>query len=235
MTTANSIIAGSLGLLGVKAPGQAVDGSEAQGVLERLNTMLDFWAVESMFAYATQRVTGTLLPNTQTMTIGQSGADFIVPSGRPVRLEDGCYFSLTNGIDYQIDNINEPQFNSITFKNLAGIGPEVCYYDAGLPNGTLYFYPLAASSVVVTLIVNTQVAQFADLTTDYNLAPGYKRTIQYSLVEEIAADYEKPVPDQVAKIAAMARRSIKRLNHAVPILNTEATGTRGSILTGYRT
>ena len=56
MTTANKIIAQALGLLGVRSSVDPVSGADAAIALERLNTMLDAWRTQSLFAYATQTV-----------------------------------------------------------------------------------------------------------------------------------------------------------------------------------
>jgi hypothetical protein len=215
MTTANQIIDQALGVLGVKSPGVAASGNEAAQALERLNTMLDGWRTESLFAYASERVTFTLPANTETATIGPTG-DFVVDP-RPTRIEGG--FFTSGGLDYPIDTgLTEAEFDGISLKALSTLGPSYVFYSGDLPNGTLRFYPRASVAVVVTLNVQTQVSEFADLTTSYDLAPGYRRALAFSLAEEICSDYERQVTPATAKIAALSRRNIKRVNHVVPQL-----------------
>lgn len=213
MTTANQIIDQALGLLGVKAPGESVSGDEATGLLFRLNGMLDSWRTVSMFAYTTSRVTYTLPSNTATATIGPAG-NFVLTT-RPVRLEEGCFYT-SGSLDYPIQPITMAEFNAITLKGTQYTGPAYVALDTSLPTGTLYFYPLSNASIVVTLLALTQVVDFADLTTSYTLAPGYQRAIAFSFAEEICSEYERDVTPATARIAALARRNIKRANHETP-------------------
>ena len=230
MTTANQIIDQALSLLGVKAPGDATEGNEAAQALLRLNTMVDGWRTESLFAYATERVTYTLPANTQTATIGPLG-NFVTVS-RPVRIESG--FFTSGSLDYQIEPKNQAEYDAIVLKGLGTLGPCIVALDTGFPTGTLYFYPLSNASVPVTLTVQTHVAEFADLTTSYDLAPGYRRALAFSLAEEICADYERQVTPATAKVAALSRRNIKRANHVVPQLgNRVVTSNLARFYAGY--
>ena len=70
MTTATKIIGQALGLLGIRSAADPVGGAEAAICRERLNTMLDAWRIQSLFAYATQKITATLPSNTASRTIG---------------------------------------------------------------------------------------------------------------------------------------------------------------------
>lgn len=225
-TTAASIIRQALGHLGIAAPGQAVSAGDASACLTALNTMLDGWAVENLYAYATQTITGTLPANTQTRTIGPTGQ--LVATPRPVRLEDGCFFTA-GGIDYPIDTINEAEFNSIGLKAVSSLGPRWVEYSPTLPNGVLSFHPRAAQAVTLSLVVQQQISAFASLTQQYTLPPGYKRALEFSLAEEVAASYEREVPPTVARNAAMARRNIKRANFVVPQLDVDGCDGRSHL------
>jgi hypothetical protein len=226
VTTANSIIRQALGKLGIAAPGQVVSPGDAQACLQSLNTMLDAWAVESLYAYATQTITGTLPASTATRTIGPTGQ--LVATPRPVRLEDGCFFTA-GGIDYPITTVTEGEYNGIGLKDVASLGPRWVFYRPTLPNGLLSFFPLAAPAVTLSLVVQQQISAFATLTTNYTLPPGYERALVFSLSEEVAADYEREVPPTVTRNAAAARRLIKRTNHTVPQLDVCGGPVRGRL------
>lgn len=213
MPSAVQIFNQSLGLLGVKTPGQPISGGLLPDSLVRLNTMLDAWRLDSLKAYAVQRLTANV--STATRTIGPAG-DFVIDP-RPTRIEPGSFFT-SGGVDYPVTPVSAQQFNAIAVKADGGLGPEVVHLDTAFPVGTLYFYPVPASAVSVTLLVQTQLAEFPDLTTNVVLAPGYERMIVFSLAEEVAADYEREVPPTVTRNAASARRAVKRANSRVPSL-----------------
>jgi hypothetical protein len=225
LTTANSIIRQALGKLGIVAPGEAVDAGDASACLISLNTMLDGWAVESLYAYATTTITGTLPANTQTRTIGPTGQ--LVATPRPVRLEAGCFFTA-GGIDYPIETVTEDEFNSIGLKAVSSLGPRWVFYNPTLANGVLNFHPRAAQAVILSLVVQQRISSFASLTTSYTLPPGYERALVLSLAEEVAADYEREVPPTMARNAALARRNIKRTNFVVPQLDVCGSSDRRS-------
>jgi hypothetical protein len=179
--------------------------------------MLDGWATQSLYAYVKQRVTGTVTG--QTATIGPVidvlfPPDFVLDP-RPVRIEEGSFFTV-DGVDYPITPVTVEQYNEISQKAATSIGPSWVYLQAGVPTGTLYFYPV--SGAAVTLLCEQQITEFANLTTDYELPQGYKRALVYSFAEEIAPHYEvKPLPAVVAG-GSRARRNIKRVNHTIPQL-----------------
>jgi hypothetical protein len=218
MTTANELISQALGLLGIRSAGNPVGGAEAAIALERLNTMVDAWRINSLFAYATATVTGTLPANTTTRTVGPAAQ--LVTAPRPMRIEAGSKFTA-GGIDYPILPVTQAEFELIGIKALASIGPEVVFYNPTLPTGLLSFYPQASAAVTLSLVVLQQVSEFADLTTDYTLAPGTRRALVFSLAEEAAADFEREVPPSVARTARNARRAVHIANHSVPQLMPE--------------
>jgi hypothetical protein len=217
VTTANQIIGQALGLLGVRSAADPVTGAEAAICLERLNTMLDAWKVQPLFSYATTKITGTLPSGVSSRTVGPTGAD--MTATRPVRLEAGCTYTDSSGIERVIERITQAAYEGIQDKEFASDGPEAVFYNPTLPNGVLYFWPRASASVSLSLVVQVQAAAFADLTTDYGLAPGYARAFAYSLAEEVAPDFEREVPASVSRTAFNARRLVQRGNHDVPQLH----------------
>lgn len=231
MTTANKIIGQALGLLGVRSSVDPVTGADAAIALERLNTLLDGWRTQSLFAYAQQTVAGVLPAHTATLTIGPAGQ---LVAERPIRVEAGSRFTR-DGIDSPIRPIGQAEYAAIADKATAGLGPEWVAFNPTLPEGVLSFYPLADAPVALSLVVLQQVSQFATLTTDYALPPGYERALIFSLAEEVSPDFERDVPPIVARNARNARRLIQRVNHEVPQLQVPAEPRRGerfSILEG---
>lgn len=216
MTTANRIIRGALGKIGIVTPGEAVKAGDAADCLVALNAMLDAWQVERLFAYATQTIVGTLPSGTATRTIGPTGDLLCTP--RPVAIELGSFFR-TGSNDYPLRTVTEEEYNSITVKGVGSLGPAVVSYTASLPNGVLRFFPQAASPVTLNLQVMVQISAFVDLTTDYLLPPGYERALVLSLAEEVASDYEHEMSQALRRQGVNARRMIKTMNVVVPQLD----------------
>jgi len=227
-TTATKIITQALGVLGIIGPGSSVKGAELQDALMRLNTLIDAWRLESMFAYATQTVTGQIPAGAKAVTVGPSGD--IITQYRPLRLEQGSFYSAS-GLDYPITALTRAEYSNIGYKTLGGLGPGGGYYEPGVPNGTLHLYPQASIDTPVTLQMLTELSEFADLTTSYVLPPGYERALIYSLAADLADPYLVQLSPTAARTGAQARMALRRVNFETPALSTRRP--RGNIYIGW--
>lgn len=61
------------------------------------------------------------------------------------------------------------------------------------------------------------ISSFDDLTTEHNLAPGFRKALEYSLAEDLAPG-RRALDPATAKAAFLARRAIRRNNVEVPQL-----------------
>lgn len=214
MANAASIIRQALAKLGLIGAGQAVQGDDAGHCLTVLNTMLDAWRVEQLFAYQSTETVAALTSADEFLTIG-AGEDFDVT--RPGRIELGS-FSRIDGIDRPIHPVSRAEYSAISDKATAmGAWPEVCFADAGHPTGRVYFWP--RSDAEVHLLTRTLLLRFADLTTDYQLAPGYERAIVTGLAVEVAPDFEVEASASVQAAAINSKRMIQAANVEVPQLD----------------
>lgn len=230
MSTASDLTIGAYGALGAYDKNQGLQPEEAELGLDKLNTILDAWYLERLYAFTVDEVVVTLPPATRTRTIGPG---MQIDIARPIRIEAGG-FTRSSGVDYPLEVATFEQYSEITFKSIGSTWPEVVYFDGSFPTGTLYFYPQTAGSLELHLPVMHRLTQFANLTTDYSLPPGYKKALIYTLAEELAPDLGMPAPPSVMRIAAMSRKSIKRANVSVPKLSTERTGPRRFNILGNR-
>lgn len=217
MTTASDIIARAYTLLGVKSTGETLSGTLQEDALLALNDMIDAWRNENFFVYSVQETVYQMVPNQQTVTIGP-GAQIDVAV--PLKIEEGG-FCRTGQLDYPFGIANRQQYEGISLKTVGATWLEVVYYDRAYPFGTLFFYPVPAGAYELHLPLQVQLTEFADIATQYTLPPGYRRMFAYSLAEELAGGLRDLDPS-VARIAAAARRSIKRANHITPILDIPA-------------
>lgn len=225
MTTALSIISRAAELIGYKDPDESLSGGDADNFLGVLNALVDGWNTQRLFivnvAEVVAAVSGT------SATVGE-GMTFDTP--RPVRLEDGGFTRL-NGLDYPLRVIDRVTYEQIALKTVQSTFPQYAYYDATLPTGTVYFYPAPASAMSVHLPFQVQLSEFADLATEYTLAPGYRRALEFSLAEELAPG-RKQLDPFIARQAQNARRAIRRSNVEVPLLDVMPTNARFNIYSG---
>lgn len=217
MTTAATIIDRGAEILGYKDPDEALSGNDAANFLGVLNSMLDAWNGQRLYIVSVLEVSQSVsgLP----ITIG-SGGTINVP--RPVRMEDGAFIRASS-TDYPFTWITRTEYDSIAVKSQAGTQANYGYYEPALPLGKIYLWPYPSSAVELHLQCQVQLTEFADLTTDYPLAPGYRRALEYSLAEELAPG-RRALDPKIEKLAMAARRSIRRANVEIPQLGFAPSG-----------
>jgi hypothetical protein len=87
--TALELITNAMLEINASMPGEALQADDAALGLSKLNRLLDNWNAESLFIYGTTLSDFTLTINHNPHTIGVSGsgADFIVATARPPKIE----------------------------------------------------------------------------------------------------------------------------------------------------
>lgn len=225
MTTALTIINRAYSLLGYKAAGEALSGEDATYALDALNSMIDSWNTQRLFIVSVEPVVGTV-----SSISADVGPGLTFDTVRPVSAENGA-FSRVDGVDYQIEWIDRETYASISLKTVTSSFPQYGFYDNSLPNGVVYFYPVPTGPIEIHIPFQVQLSAFADVTTEYTLAPGYQLALEYSLAEELAPGI-KPIDALMARKAMNARRAIRRSNVEVPLLNPMPQNMRFNIFSG---
>lgn len=212
MTTALQIMNRSAELIGYKDPDETLSGADSSNFLSVLNSMLDGWNTQRLYMVSVEEVVASVSGSPVTIGSGQT-----INTARPVRIEPGC-FTRIDSVDYPCQVIEREEYARIVDKSVTASFPELLYYDAAMPTGSVYLYPVPTSAVSLHLQVQTQLTEFADLTTDYTLAPGYRRALEYSLAEELAPG-RRPLDALIVRNAASARRAIRITNFESPQMN----------------
>lgn len=217
MATALSMVTRAMRLARVIGKGEVADDDEAQDGLEALNTMLDSWQTERLFVYQIQQDSFTWTTSTTSRTVGLLG-DFAMAA--PARIDDSSFFRVNN-VDYSLVFLNSDQYAAIPAKSSASSIPEYMYVEYGTALHTLYAFPVLSAAVTFLLRSWQALQSFSALTTALDLPMGYQRAIEFSLAEEIAAEYGRDVSPKVERIAAHARKNIKRINLPMDTLTSE--------------
>lgn len=209
MTTATQIIERAYSIIGYKDPGEALSGADADYALDVLNDMIDGWTTQRLFIVSVEEVVTSV--SGQTVTIGPG---LTIDVDRPVKMENGA-FHRVGGIDYPLTWIEREKYNAISLKSVSSTIPEYGYYDAA---GKIYLWPYSTTALALHLQLQVQLVEFADLATEYTLAPGYRKALSFSLAEELAPGL-KELPQSVIRAAVLARQAIKRTNIRVPVMD----------------
>lgn len=218
--TANNIIERAYRILGDLGTGEAMTASQANDGLEALNAMLDSFSIERLMIYQVRQESLTWPANTVSQTIG-SGGDF--DTHRPDRIEDGTYFEDANNIAYEVKVIrNREVYDRIYDKTVTSSYPELLFYDTSVTLGTLYVYPIPASSLTLKLNSWQPLTVFDSLAEVHNLPPGYRRMLAYNLARELEPETGLVLSQTALRIAAQSKGIVKRQNN-LPILSATET------------
>ncbi len=215
--TGVDLISSSLRLIGVLASGETASGAEATDALAILNDMIDSWQIERLMIFTTSRQVFPLTSGQQAYTIG-TGGNFNVP--RPTRIDRAGIINLGNPaqpLELPMEYLTVEQWAAIPVKNIQSALPLKVWDDGGYPLRTLYYWCIPNTSVQTALYTWTALSQFADLVTVYTFPPGYAKALRYCLAVDLAPEYGRPIPMEVATQAILSKANIKSLN--VPLLD----------------
>lgn len=216
MTTARQICTRALQLDGIIAANEAGDAADLDFCLGVLNDMWEAWGLNRNNILTTTVETFPLVLNQASYTIGV-GQNF--NTTLPISIEESSFIRYQT-VDYSLTEIDEETYSLIPYKVTGGI-PETYYYSRDVSVGTLFLYPVPQSGQTIELHSVKPFTAFSALDVNYLLAPGYKNTLQYSLAEAIAPAFERDPPKFVAVEAIKSRKSLKRSNVVVPILEID--------------
>lgn len=203
MTTALQIMNRASEIAGYKDPSEALSGDDSAQFLAVLNGLVDTWNTSRLYVVATQTVSASV--SSSPVSIGASQT---LNTTRPIRIEGG--WIRQNDTDYTLELITSSEYDDIQNKSLTSSIPTHAFYSPGLPTGSIYLWPAPLGTISLHVRVMTQLSSFAAIATDYTLAPGYKRALEYSLAEEL---FPNRITPQISRLAFGARRAIKNANH----------------------
>lgn len=211
--------------------GESLDNAFAESCRRRLNSLLDFWSVNRLVAVqARTQDTKTLTVSDGDYSIGESGSPDI-DTVRPIRIEQAYLHNSSTNLDTPLDclNLTEEQYNAIANKTTEGT-PSKLFYKPSVPNGEIKFDLVPNTAWVLYLFSWKPFTAFADLSTDYNFAPGYEAAIKANLAVRLANDNDSPVTELMAFEAKETLDAIKTVNLEVPHIQScgSAPGQRTS-------
>src|SRR6516162_7951784 len=210
--TGGDLINSALRLIGVLASGETPSASESNDALLIAQQMLDSWQAESINIYSILRSVFTLTVGQQVYTLG-TGGNFNL--ARPARVERISVIILNNPsqpLELPLDMLNYQDWQEIPVKNILSAIPTRCYDDGQFPSRNLNYWPIPAVPNQTGIYSWQPLNTFPDLTTDVVFPPGYLKGIRYNLAVDLAPEFGRPVPPEVATQAVMAKAVFQVLN-----------------------
>lgn len=220
MTTALDLITLALKDLGTLGIGQTISAEDTTDALATLNMMLGQWQGERLSVYheidVALQATGA-----QSYTIGPGG-DF--NTARPTDIK-AAFVRLNNGAtpaDYPVRVIRSREdYNRIAVKSISTM-PDSVFYDAAYPLGALFWYPVPGPQYELHVSVLDVLPQFALPSDAVSLPPEYMAALRYNLAVSLAPSYQLEPTPTLQRLAANAKRVIKRMNVQIPSMTMPA-------------
>jgi hypothetical protein len=208
--SAGDIINGSLRLIGMLAEGETPTAATSNDALIAMNQMIDSWSLERLMIYTTQEQIFTWPAGQLTRSLGPTG-NFI--GNRPFSMDDSSYFiDPATGISYGFKLINQQQYDGIAVKTVTSSYPQVMWINTAFPNIELHLYPVPTKALEFHFISAEELKQASTLATTLSFPPGYMRAFRFNLAVEFANEFGVEAPASTRRIAAVAKRNIKRIN-----------------------
>lgn len=229
MTTARRLITKAMQKAGILTKGESPASDEANDALDSLNQMLSSWANDSLVIYARTWETFSLSGGTASYTIGSSGT---FNTTRPIDIISA--YVTSGGVDYQVGEITDEAYNSITLKTVQGI-PEFFNFDNAYPLAKIRLYPVPAAAYSLFLLSEKPVTSIATLDTEITLPDGFERAIVYNLALELAPEYQQQPDPSIVKIAGESLGLIRTAAAKVRTMDAyPSTVQNDNIYTGWQ-
>lgn len=218
--TGNDLIASSMRLIGVLASGESPSGPESNDSLAILNQMLDSWNAERLAIFTISISEYTLTAGTQTYTLGGPVVNSVnLATTRPAKVEQMSIVSLNNPaqpLELPIDILDEDGWQAIPVKLISSTLPTKCYIDGGFPLLGFNFWPYPSAQVKTRIYSWTPLTAFT-LVADNLYPPGYLKAIRYNLAVDLAPEFGRSVPLEVAAQAVLSKGVIQSMNLPHPV------------------
>lgn len=216
MATIGEQINGALRLIGQLAEGEVPSADTANDALTAFNQMLDSWSTERLAVFSTIDQVFTWPAGSSVQALGPTGTFVGI---RPITLLDSTYFTdLGTSITYPVSVVTEADYNSITLKSSSGPYPQIIYPKPTVPDMQLTVYPVPTQALEWHFSSVAPLSQATELAAELIVPPGYLRAFRYNLACEIATEFGTEPPPNVARIAMVSKRDIKRINNPSDVL-----------------
>lgn len=229
--TAQTICVEALTLSGVVGDGQTPSGMIINATFARMNRMLSQWQRKRWLIWHLLE-TAYVSQSENFNTVGPGG-NFNIP--RPDRIEAAFARQILtnqpNNIDYPLEEMKAAEdWTNVALKTLKSF-PSYFFYDAAMPVGKLYTWPVCTPAGVFEIHIWTKevLSQFPNLATAFALPPEYEAAIIYNLTRITRMAFRKSADNEVNAFARESLAVIRKANAQVSRLTMPADLTRPGI------
>lgn len=203
MTTAADIVGDAALAAGIGDQYNALDAATSAIALRTLNRLLDSWSNESLVVFNNAE-------DNFPMTPGVAAYSTSLLTGRPMDITH--VFVRQNGVDYPCELIGQNDYARIGYKATSGL-PAQCYFNAGMPQGTLTFFPVPSIAYQCYVGYRAQLANLTTLQTVLSMPPGYETALVYGVATMLAPLYGVEPSSTCIFHAKSGKEKIKPANY----------------------
>lgn len=224
-TDAREICTDAFGLIGVATEGAEVSAYDIDVAFRSLVQMGRRWQTQGLtFPFVTREVFD-ITANQGTYTIGPNGDfDTTRPPSNSITGTALLLNSSSPAVEVPIGLLTDDAYEAIQVKSLTNAQWTNLYYrptyDTDL--GTIILWPIPTTADNDLVLYRTvPVAEFADLSTDVYVPPGYEDALTYQLAIRLAVPYARPVSQELQQQATDYLADIKRSNYRLTDLRVD--------------
>jgi hypothetical protein len=227
VVSARDLITAALRLSMVASQNETPTDYQLQQGLYCLQEVLDSWNVDynmifgqtiQYFPIESQKQSYSIGPD---LTNGVSPPDWIIPL-RPQRIIFAVYRPLYANpnptIDLRLKVLTSWEYMQIVTKEIASGVPSSCYLDQQYPVGNFYLWTEPNQGGFVGLVYDNYLNSTLtlDSVVNVNFPPGYLKALRYELAQNLAPEFGKPMPGDVAAVLQQIRLKITCNNLEAP-------------------
>lgn len=194
--------------------------------LDLLNCLIDSWGAEELVVWYRPRIVFPINANQQEYIIGQDVSmgvpDFIYP--RPQRIDRASYIFTNTAppqIEQPFDILIEQQWASLSPKGLTSTIATKLYYEARVPNGAIFLWPIPTQSAQMALYLWSVLQQISGVTDSIFLPPAYRLALETNLAIMLAPRYGKQPTPAILAQARASKAALKNINHEPLLMQAE--------------
>lgn len=219
MVTVLDLITEALVTVKALAVGEPARPDMTTDALNRFNEVVDSLSIQNLAVYSIIQTTFPLVAGQAVYTIGPTGG---IVAPRPPFLTTG--FVTQQLIDWPVDMTRTAdEYAALALKSQPGV-PEWGIYNPTFPNGTITLYPVPYLPSTMTINQNRAFTPATTLLDQFDMPPGYRRTIRLLLAWDLVSDYPGMTPAEIEKLkidASGALALIKRNNKKPELMASE--------------
>lgn len=229
------VITDALIEIGLLSPGEQtnLDPDLGQWALRKANYLLDNWASQRKYVYASTFQAFNLTAGLSPHTIGPNNATFAW-NQRPVKIESWAL--VLNTGPTAVDLPHRPTRDKDWWamqrvKTLQSNIPTDMYYEPDSPNGSCYFWPVPNAAYPVRMELWTLVSQYLTINDPIDgpggagiLPPAYRSALMLTLAETLQTGGAKSPNPMLSQMAQAARTAVFGNNSQSPRSATSDAG-----------